>query len=403
MIKIVSLFAGAGMLAMGCASGADVAETENVAAEGAAIAAGVATLTYTSDTGTKYCASVTLSNALGTPTSRWQAVLDLKTNSITSFSGANKSALTGKVTFTPSSSTVIPTDGTATFNFCANASGPSVRPTIVAWNMLSSAYATCTSNNGLNPTKASLAVAMAIELGRWTPATDLAISGTKYSPSARVVLSAAGLAACAANGSACKNTKAILGQQDASFMDQNVFNAQTYNSDLQNSFDRQSMLITDLTRNNPGALPPKHKLTKVGRPTNLGNGSCGPHYIFQVDDATTLQPLSTTQAANMVNTMCFYGAGGCGSNTYIGFQVTQANGCPAGKTCVAIDPDDGGNSSTSTTSAGSAPTYPGNKVWDETNALLGTPCINIAGIAYTLVSQCAAKPNTCGFLYCKAP
>jgi len=403
MNKIVSLFAGAGMLAMGCASGADVAETENVAGEGAAIAAGVATLTYTSDTGTNYCAKVTLSNALGTPTNRWQAVIDVKTNNITSFSGGNKSASTGKVTFTNNSTTQIPTDGAATFNFCATASSASVRPAIVAWNMMSSAYATCGTNSGLNPTKASLAVAMATELGRWTPATDLAISGTKYTPTARVVLSAAGLQACANNGSTCKNTKAILGQQDASFMDQAVFSATNYIADLQNSFDRQTSLLTDLNRNNKAALPPAHKLTKVGGPTNLGNGSCGPHYIFQVDDATTLQPLSTTQAANMVNTMCFYGAGSCGSNTYIGFQVTQANGCPAGKTCIAIDPDDGGNSSTSTTTAGSAPTYPMNRVWDELNLLLGTPCITSAGVAYNLVSQCAAKPNTCGFLYCKAP
>jgi len=70
MIKIVSLFASAGLLAMGCASGADASETENVAGQDAAIAGGTATLTYTSDTGTGYCASVSLSNALGAATSR---------------------------------------------------------------------------------------------------------------------------------------------------------------------------------------------------------------------------------------------------------------------------------------------------------------------------------------------
>jgi hypothetical protein len=396
MIKTVSLFAGVGLLAIGCASGADVSETENVAGEETAITGGTATLTYTSDAGTSYCANVALSNALGSPTTRWQAVIDVKTNNITSVSGALKSATTGKVTFTPSTATSIAAGATATFSFCATASSATVRPAIFAWNMESSAYGTCGSNSGLYPTKAALAVAMAKELGRWTPATDLTIIGTRNTSSARVVLSSAGLAAC---GSNCANTKAILGQQDASFVDQNLFSAMNYIGDLGQSFDRQNSLLTDLQRNNPSALPPAHKLTQVAGPTNLGKGSCGPHYIFQVDSPTGM-PLTTAQANNMVNTMCFYSAGSCGSNPYIGFQVTTTNGCPTGKTCIAIDPTDGDNSSTSTTTAGSAPTYPMNRVWNSDNSLLGTGCITTAGKASTLVSQCVAKPNTCGYLYC---
>jgi hypothetical protein len=325
------------------------------------------------------------------------AILDVKTNNITSLTGATKSASTGKVTFKPNSGTSIPAGGSAVFNFCATASGPTVRPSILAWNMESSAYATCSTNSGLYPTKAALAVAMAKELGRWTPTTDLTIVGARNTPSARVVLSAAGLQKC---GGACPNTRAILGQQDASFVDQNLFNVMNYISDLSQSFDRQNFLLTDLARNNKGALPPNHKLTMVAGPTNFGRGSCGPHYVFQVDDAVTGLPLTATQAANMVNTMCFFSAGSCGSNPYIGFQVTQANGCPAGKTCVAIDPTDGDNGSGSTTSAGSAPSYPGNRVWNPDNSLLGTQCITTMGKLLGLQSKCSYKAETCGFLYC---
>jgi len=240
---------------------------------------------------------------------------------------------------------------------------------------------------------------MASELGRWTPATDLTISGTKYSPSARVVLSSAGLAACR-NG--CLNTKALLGQQDASFVDQNLFNSMNYISDLQNSFDRQSSLLTDLSRNNPGALPPAHRLTLVSGPVNLNSATaCGPHYIYQVD-TTAGVPLTTAQANNMVNTMCFYNAGSCGNNPYIGFTVTQSNGCPAVKTCIAIDPTDGDNGSTSTTSAGSAPSYPMNRVYDPANTLLNTACLTSASKLGTMISKCATSPTTCGYLYCTA-
>jgi hypothetical protein len=337
-----------------------------------------------------------MTNAFTIGAPSWVAVLDVKTNNITSVSNAVKSANTGKVTFTPTSSAVTPAGGTATFSFCATAQA-GVRPVVAGWNFESVPYATCQTNSGLYPTKAALAVAMAAELGRWTPATDLAISGTKYTPSARVVLSAAGLAACK-NG--CPNTKAILGQQDASWMDNNVFSVGNYISDLQNSFNRQTSLLTDLSRNNKAALPPAHKLTLVSGPVNLGlANSCGPHYIFQVD-TTAGVPLTTAQAQNMANTMCFYGAGSCGSNPYIGFQVTQSNGCPAGKTCIAIDPTDGDNGSSSTTSAGSAPSYPMNRCYDPSNTLLNTACITTAKKLGAMVSKCSTSPTTCGYLYC---
>ena len=93
--------------------------------------------------------------------------------------------------------------------------------------------------------------------------------------------------------------------------------------------------------------------------------------------------------------------GSCGSNPYINYTVTT-NSCPAGRTCVAVDPSDGDNAATSTTTAGaSSPTYPMNRVYDDTNALLGTACTTTLGKASMLTSKCTTMPNTCGMLYCQ--
>ncbi|MGC4091694.1 MAG: cellulose binding domain-containing protein [Polyangiaceae bacterium] len=392
MFKTVSLFAGVGLLALGCASGADVAETENVGADEAAVTGGTATLTYSGDWGTGFCANVSITNALGQATSRWQVVLDMKTTTVTGSWNAKMSGSTGRVTVTPVDyNTSIAAGGTVTFGFCSNAPSASVRPVLSAWNMESNVYATCPSNSGVSPTKAALAVAMAKELGRWTPATDLTITNGK------VVLSAAGLAKCGSAG--CFNTTAILNQQDFT-MDQTIFNPTTFNQELQSGFNRQATLIDDLTRNNPSKLPPAHKLTLVGGPTNLGSGNCGPHYVYQVDNADGTA-LTSAQATNMAGALCFYGQGSCGNNAYIAFTQTGTQ-CPTGRTCVAIDPTDGDNGSTSTTTAGSAPTYPLNRVLDPTNALLGTSCIMTSGKLGALISKCATSPSTCGYLYCAA-
>src|ERR1043165_7924483 len=69
-----------------------------------------------------------------------------------------------------------------------------------------SAVATsCYSCYGLNPTKAALAVAMGIELGRWEPINDL----EKTSNGVRLKAGVTCL-----NNSGCSRTKAVLGQQD---------------------------------------------------------------------------------------------------------------------------------------------------------------------------------------------
>src|SRR6478752_3232779 len=72
--------------------------------------------------------------------------------------------------------------------------------------------AACNSMQGINTTKASLAVAMGIELGRWDTINDLQVTNNKVTLKSTAV--------CVKNN--CANTKAILGQQDFT-ADQNVF------------------------------------------------------------------------------------------------------------------------------------------------------------------------------------
>jgi len=254
------------------------------------------------------------------------------------------------------------------------------------------AVSACYTNSGVNPTKAALAVAMATELGRLDPAHDLVIVGSGVGLSSSAV--------CVKNN--CANTKALLGQQGDgpwSFMDQNVFNPAVYKNDLYASMGRQTTVLSDIQRNSPANLPPAHKLTKVAGPVDLGLGACGPHYVFQADKADGT-PLSATDAANLANGMCFYGFGNCGNgNSYLRYTVT-GQGCPTGRTCVAIDPTDDDNGSGSTTTAGSVPTYPLNRFYDPTNSKLGSQCLTTAGKLTTMISKCASNPTTCGFLYC---
>ena len=192
----------------------------------------------------------------------------------------------------------------------------------------------------------------------------------------------------------CKQTKALLAQQFFT-VDQKAFSDTNFKNDLVASFERQANLISDLTRNRPALLPPAHKLTLVGGPLNLGTGACGPHFIFQVDNLNGT-PLTSTQASNMSNTLCYFGQNtsgtNCGDNQFVGFTKTQVN-CPAGRVCVAIDPDDGDAGSGTTNSAGSAPTYTLNRLWDPENTKLNSACIKTSGPAGTLQSKCAAYPE----------
>ncbi|HYQ00253.1 MAG TPA: hypothetical protein VER96_16365 [Polyangiaceae bacterium] len=249
----------------------------------------------------------------------------------------------------------------------------------------------CYSMQGINTTKASLAVAMGIELGRWDTLNDLVVSNNKVTLKPGVT--------CIANN--CANTKAILGQQDFT-ADQNVFQNTSYSGDLVASFGRQQNLLTNYKQNSPYYLPPAHKLTLVGGPKDLGIGACGPHYIFQINH-TDGTPLTTWEGYTIANTLCYFGFNalgvGCGSNPFINPQITT-NSCPTGQTCIAIDPADGDNTSTTTTTAGTIPTYPMNRVYNPDNSLLNSACTTTTGKVTKLASKCSTQPNTCGYLYC---
>ena len=395
MKRISSLLLGVGLVAL---QGCSAAPGEEDNASTSSAVAPTAYINITSDGGTWYCAHAFVSNPLTVAASNWMVLLDMKGTTISGNWGNVKfSGTTGIVTGTPGTTTAVPAGATQeVFMFCANATPGGSRAAVKAYNFEISGFAACDTNSGKNPTKAALAVSMANELGRWEPDLDLAISNNK------VVLSSS--AVCLKNN--CANTKAILGQQSYT-PDQSVFNNTDYSSDLQASFARQQTTIADLQRNQPTKVPiSNYMLTQVAGPVNLGLGACGPHYVFQVDyssGANAGKPLSATDATNLMATMCFYGGFGCGGgNPYLGYITTNIAGCPSGKQCIAIDPGDGDNGSTSTTTAGSAPSYPKNMAYDPTNSLLGTQCITTKGKLGTMVSHCADMVDTCGNLYCVA-
>jgi hypothetical protein len=242
----------------------------------------------------------------------------------------------------------------------------------------------CNTLSGLRPTKASLAVAMATELKRWDPLVDLTrtwINGAEH-----VVLSSAGHNRCSAMGSNCANTKALLGLQDQSItqvIEQSRFNPTSYRHELLSGFQRQIDRNNDLARNAPARLPSPHRLTKVGGPTNLGIGACGPHWVFKPERASGG---SYPDPADLANNLYFFGHP---TNDYLAFTVTNGN--------VAIDPIDGDNSAPLTTS-GSCPTYELDRVYSPASDMRGLCCITVSGQNGAL----AAVPKAYGYYGCKA-
>ena len=241
----------------------------------------------------------------------------------------------------------------------------------------------CNTVSGLLPTKASLAIAMANELKRWEPLTDLTratVNGTT-----QVALSAAGNAQCNAVGNGCPNTKGLLGLQDtavSTVISQNRFNPTGYREDLLSSLQRQQDRINHLKQNYPAQLPAPHTLTKAGGPTNLGTGACGPHYLY-----TPKKPDGSAYPtpANLSNALYFFGYP---TNGYLSFTVTNGN--------VGIDPIDGDNAAPITAS-GTCPTYELDRVYNADNSLLGKCCVTVSAQNGALV----AVPRATGYLGCK--
>jgi hypothetical protein len=255
----------------------------------------------------------------------------------------------------------------------------------------------CLDTQGTKATQAALAVAMADELGRWDPLTDLQTVKEGYFFFTRLKSTAV----CLKNN--CALTKAILGQQNFT-VDQNNFNADNFRSAVEQGFGRATNVLTNLKKNNPTKVPPAHKLTKLSGPS--GTASCGSQYLFQADQPNGTA-LTTAQASNLVASLCYYGqdssAGSCGSNQLVGFSVTTT-GCPAGRVCVSVatDPNDNGTG-VNTTPGGSGPIYTLNRIYNPSNSLLNSTCTTTTNKAGKLQSKCTAKPTTCGYLYCTTP
>jgi hypothetical protein len=411
MKKLIALIAGTGLLALGACSttATDDAGVENTQQA----ASGSATLGLnTWNTG--YTATITLTNNLPTQTSHWTVIIDLNGSTV---SGAPWNAVlsgtSGKVNATPMNyNTNIAPGATVSFGFNGAYTNTANTPKLLAWNFDLGTYATnCDTDNGSNPVLASLAVAMGDELGRWDAINDLAPTG----PNGRMQLSST--AVCKKNN--CAKTKALLALGDDSvqqyYYPQSLFTVGNYRSMVGTSRSNQ------VNANSSQGAPPAHKLTLVAGPKVLATNPCGPHFVFQADDANG-NPLSAQAAKDLRKALCAYrfsiaGGFGCGSNPYVSPLVIPPGGtcpsgvtckvdasCPAGKMCVAIDPGDGDVTGTNTTSAGSAPTYYQNRVTtlDPANPAppVGSACITTAGKLGTLQDKCAVSAATCGWLYC---
>lgn len=242
----------------------------------------------------------------------------------------------------------------------------------------------CDANGGIHPVKAALAVAMAREMGRLDPARDLAVAN------GMVVLSPEGRLHCRHD---CAETRGILDKQ-VGRSDRNPVAPNAFRDDLVRSFECQ--------KSQAAAEAVRHEVKPVASSVHLDPSSCGTHNVFQIDDLSG-QPLDARQAAALESSLAFFGTGACGNNPYLGFTVTSVS-CPAGRTCIAIDPDPNDQGGGSSTCSGSAPTYPDDRSWDPNGQLLSDACARSCatteGFVGSMTSFCGTVPSSCGYDYC---
>lgn len=245
---------------------------------------------------------------------------------------------------------------------------------------------TCNSNNGINPTNASLAVAMATELGTWDPVKHL-VNTNPYDWRAPVALSNEGTNLCNSRGG-CPNTLAILSLQDdaiANYIPQTLFNPTSFRSVLKSSFDRQVNLEKNLALNSPGSLPEAHKLTSLGDPTNMGG--CGAHYGFS---ATKPDGTPLLKPANLVNRLAFFGYGS--SNPFIDFRSAESK--------VYVDPTEG-DQTFGSTGSGSCIWLPQVRSYDPYWTKLGQCCMYTSSTGVGLTGTLKVLVPNPKYLYCK--
>jgi len=221
----------------------------------------------------------------------------------------------------------------------------------------------CYTQNGLNPMKAALAVAMATEIGRLTPETDLFKTKVQaqYHMQDVVGLTDAAKNACASRGkTGCPNTQALLELQNpiinsTGLVKSSTLDATNFASDLLASFDRQKSHLQNLANNQPWRLPANNNVMNVLSVNDWG--ACGEHVDFSV---------SGDKPQNQIERLVFYGNGSTDPTKSFGnpFLAPVLN---TGR--LAIDPDSyltGGGSTSSGTVTNACIVY--------SSSLLGTAC-----------------------------
>lgn len=185
----------------------------------------------------------------------------------------------------------------------------------------------CNTNTGINTMKASLAVAMAEEIGRIDPVNDLFVAWWDN----LVNLRWHAKQKCLSRGHGeCPRTHSILmmaGYNVNNEVPQHIFNATAYREDLKASFERQSNHESNLSRNEPWKLPGAHETFLDGE---NDYGACGSHFEFSV---------AGDKVYNLKERMPFFGGT---QNPFIDFRSWDSH--------IAIDPTGTMEGDTSTTS-----------------------------------------------------
>jgi|GEM_PF-1150790 len=191
----------------------------------------------------------------------------------------------------------------------------------------------CYTNNGVNPMKAALAIAMATEIGRLQPEIDLKKIQVQaqYHMQDALGLTDAAKNLCASRGkTGCPNTQALLELQNpvinsTGLVKTSVLDATNFATDMIASLDRQAAHLQNLKNNSPWRLPSNDNVFTMLSANDWG--ACGEHVDFQV---------TGTNVQNQIERLVFFGNGGTSASNSFGnpFLAPVLN---QGR--LAIDPD----------------------------------------------------------------
>lgn len=188
--------------------------------------------------------------------------------------------------------------------------------------------AMCAGGNGVHAVMAALAVATAMELGRWQPASDFAVAGGE------LVLSDTGRSRC--EDGACWNTQAILDLQRAGAaveFEHERFHGDVFRRRLVRQYAEQ-MRCSARASGRSGCEAELHALSFASSDAD----ACTTVFTF---DATTPEGAALDDPASLANELVFVGYP---ENPYLAFASTDRS--------VSVDPTYGLNEDPGT-SAGS--------------------------------------------------